>query len=153
MSKIQLTDGSEVPEDGSHNEDRGDGQNKGYVVLSPEERAKGFVRPVRNSYIHIGKVRKYPVREMSDEEKANFADQKWEFYEEYPKGEHGSALGRYWTRKELQGCNARTTMGNALAETYARDPKFYGATFCCACSTHFPVEEFVWDGTNEQVGS
>jgi hypothetical protein len=22
-------------------------------------------------------------------------------------------------------------MGRALSETYARDPKFYGATFCC----------------------
>lgn len=33
-------------------EDRGDGQQKGYVILCDEERAKGFVRPVRTSYIH-----------------------------------------------------------------------------------------------------
>ncbi len=52
MSKVELTDGSPVPEDRSHTEDRGDGQQKGYVVLSPEERAKGFVKPVRRSYIH-----------------------------------------------------------------------------------------------------
>lgn len=32
--------------------DRGDGQQKGYVVLSAEERAKGFVRPVRRTYKH-----------------------------------------------------------------------------------------------------
>lgn len=32
--------------------DRGDGQQKGYVVLSAEERAKGFVRPVRTKYLH-----------------------------------------------------------------------------------------------------
>jgi hypothetical protein len=52
MSNTQLTDGSPVPEDRSHTENRGDGQQKGYVVLSPEERAKGFVKPVRKSYIH-----------------------------------------------------------------------------------------------------
>lgn len=52
MSKIELTDGSPVPEDGSHKRDRGDGQQVGYVVLSPEERAKGFIKPVRRSYTH-----------------------------------------------------------------------------------------------------
>jgi hypothetical protein len=31
---------------------RPDGQQKTYLVLSPEERAKGFVRPVRRSYCH-----------------------------------------------------------------------------------------------------
>lgn len=29
-----------------------DGQQKNYLVLSAEERAKGFVRPVRCTYIH-----------------------------------------------------------------------------------------------------
>ena len=29
-------------------------QNKTYLVLSEEERAKGFVRPVRTSYRHVG---------------------------------------------------------------------------------------------------
>jgi hypothetical protein len=53
MSKVQLTDGSPVPEDRSHTEiDPKTGQQKGYIVLSPEERAKGFVKPVRKSYIH-----------------------------------------------------------------------------------------------------
>lgn len=28
------------------------GQHKGYVVLCPDERAKGFVRPYRDSYKH-----------------------------------------------------------------------------------------------------
>lgn len=50
MTKTTLTDGSPVTED--HRELRPDGMQKGYVVLSDEERAKGFVRPVRNSYIH-----------------------------------------------------------------------------------------------------
>lgn len=51
-SQQVLTNVSPVPVDRSHVQDRGDGQQKGYVVLSAEERAKGFVRPVRQSYIH-----------------------------------------------------------------------------------------------------
>lgn len=43
-------------------------------------------------------------------------------------------------------------MGRALSETYARDPKFYVATYCVHCRAHFPAEEFLWDGTNEKVG-
>jgi hypothetical protein len=79
-------------------------QNPVYLVLSDEERAKGFIRPVRRTYVH--KV-----------------------------------------------CGVATTMGLVLAETYARQPDFYGATYCCGCSKHLPVGEFVWDGTNEKVGS
>lgn len=46
-----LTDGSPVPAD--HREiNPATGQQKGYVVLSEAERAKGFVRPVRDSYVH-----------------------------------------------------------------------------------------------------
>lgn len=44
-------------------------------------------------------------------------------------------------------------MNKALAETYARQPSFYGETFCCGCNAHFPVEEFYWDGTDKRVGS
>lgn len=46
-----LTDGSPVPDD--HREIRPDGMQRAYVVLSAEERAKGFVRPVRRSYVHL----------------------------------------------------------------------------------------------------
>ena len=78
------------------------GQHKSFWVLSECERAKGFVRPVRDSYRH-------------------------------------------------EKCGTVTTMGRALAETYARDPKFYGATMCVGCGSHFPVGEhgqFVWlDGS------
>ena len=51
-SKQELTDGSPVPEDRSHTRNRGDGQQVGYVVLTEEERRKGFVKPVRRSYVH-----------------------------------------------------------------------------------------------------
>ena len=46
-----LTDGSPVTPD--HREHLPDGMQKAYVVLSDEERAKGFVRPVRRSYVHL----------------------------------------------------------------------------------------------------
>jgi hypothetical protein len=44
-------------------------------------------------------------------------------------------------------CGGVTTMGRLLAETYQRDPSFYGSTFCVHCKGHFPVGEhgeFVW---------
>jgi len=45
-----LADGSPVTDD--HTDIKPNGQQKDYVVLSEEERAKGFVEPVRLSYIH-----------------------------------------------------------------------------------------------------
>lgn len=53
MSERQLETGEPVPEDGSHATLRADGQQEHYIVLSPEERAKGFVKPVRTKYRHI----------------------------------------------------------------------------------------------------
>lgn len=52
-----------------------------------------------------------------------------------------------------RGCRAVTRMSLALAETYARKPHFYGATYCVGCAMHLPVAEFDWDGTSEPVGS
>lgn len=100
--KTCLTDGSPVTV--GHRELKENGQQKGYVVLCPEERAKGFVRPYRDKYVHLK-------------------------------------------------CGTVTTMAPSIAETYARDPYFYSGTFCVGCGAHFPLEEFVWDGTDEQVGS
>lgn len=51
MTKTTLTDGSPVTPD--HRELKENGQQKGYVVLSEDERAKGFVRPVRQEYKHL----------------------------------------------------------------------------------------------------
>lgn len=104
----------------------GEGMNEAYLVLSDEERAKGFVRPVRRSYVH---------RFMLD----------------------GSPVPTVLTSLEgVGGCGALTTMAQAIAETYARDPGFYGATYCVGCRTHLPVGadgEFYWDGTDEKVGT
>jgi len=100
-----LTDGSPVASD--HREiDPATGMQKGYVVLSEAERAKGFVRPVLASYRHLK-------------------------------------------------CGQITTMGRALAETYARQPDFYTGTFCANCRAHFPVGEsgeFVWYGVDGMDG-
>lgn len=149
-----MTDGSPVTED--HREiNPATGQQKGYVVLSEEERKKGFVRPVRQSYVHVGPLRpKYPLRDLTEEENKRYSQYGYFKYEQYPEDE--TTLGKYWTQSELnkKGCGATTTMSLPLAETYARDPEFYGATFCTGCGAHHPVGEFIWAGTPiERVGS
>lgn len=101
-SKRCMTSGN--PESPDHRELLPNGQQKDYVVLCPQERAKGFVRPIRRSYRH-------------------------------------------------KTCHSITTMGLALAETYARDPQFYSGTFCCTCGAHFPLDQFVWEGTEEILGT
>ena len=50
-------------------------------------------------------------------------------------------------------CAGVTSMGRSLSETYARDPTFYGATFCVHCNGHFPVSEFTWTLDGQRVGS
>jgi hypothetical protein len=48
-------------------------------------------------------------------------------------------------------CGTVTTMAQPIAETYARKPGFYGATYCTECRQHLPVGvngEFTWiDGS------
>jgi len=55
-SQRTLTDGSPVTDD--HREIGPDGLQKGYVVLSEEERKRGFIRPFRDAYRHLkcGKI-------------------------------------------------------------------------------------------------
>ena len=49
----QLVNGQPVPPDQSHTKlDPKTGQQKDYIVLSPEERAKGYIRPLRLMYTH-----------------------------------------------------------------------------------------------------
>lgn len=45
-------------------------------------------------------------------------------------------------------CGGSTTMALTIAETYAANPRYYGATYCSTCHGHYPVGpagEFVWD--------
>lgn len=137
------------------------GQHGAYWVLTAEERAKGFVRPVRRSYCHVGAPGpKHPLRDLTAEELERHGRFGYVKFEAYPPDPASSVTGRFWTQAQLdaigKGCRTVTTMGLAIAETYARDPGFYGSTFCCACRTHLPVGEageFVWDGTDERVGT
>lgn len=83
------------------------GQNKKYIVLSDEELSKGFVEPVRDTYIHTT-------------------------------------------------CGTETRMSVKIAETYARNPGFYGSTWCHCCVGHFPVGEngqFFWKNSDQKVGT
>lgn len=153
-----LADGSPVTAD--HTQiDPVSGQQKKYVVLSEEERKRGFVRPVRDSYRHVGPPPpKNTLRVLTAEEHLRYDQFGYVRYEEYTDPD-AQACGKYWTQPELdrlKGCGAVTTMGRALAETYARDPGFYGGTFCVGCKEHFPVGqhgEFMWVGTTERVGT
>jgi hypothetical protein len=100
------------------------GQHDGYIVLCPDERAKGFVRPYRDSYKHVG----VETQLVDDNDDLS----------------HKVRTG---------GCGTVTRMGCALSETYARDPQFYTATFCVGCNKHLPIAEFVWTADGQQVGS
>lgn len=142
------------PKDSELKKINSDGQQAVYLVLSEEERAKGFVRPVRNKYVHVGIRPKNPIRDLTPEEHERYDKFGYVAYEDYPEPRDSASIGRFWTKEALNsGCGSETKMGFALAETYARDPSFYGATFCCCCGKHFPVEEFIWRGTQERVGS
>lgn len=136
-------------------------QNKIYLVLSQDEIAKGFKRPYRDAYKHIGiPGPKFPLRDFTEEEMTRWASSGYVKFEPYPEGYKGSATGHLWTQAALdsvgKGCGDITTMGRALSETYARDPGFYGATYCCGCMKHFKVGadgEFIWTADGERVGT
>jgi hypothetical protein len=137
-------------------------QHDTYLVLSEAERAKGFVRPVRRSYVHVGiPGPKFPLRDLTDEEKERWARLGLREVRAVPARHKGSALGRYWTQAALdsvgKGCGTAHHMGQALAETYARRAGgFYGSTILLRLLDAPRVGEdgeFVWDGTDERVGT
>jgi hypothetical protein len=160
MSNRVLTDGSPVPDDDSHTKLRADGQQVGYVVLSAEERAKGFVKSVRNKYLHVG-APPLPdgARDLTEAERKSWVNDSdkdpFEKYAPHPPEKGGPALGKFFTRSQVaragKRCGSVTTMGQSIAETYARNPSFYGATFCCACGAHFPLNEFTWEPDGEPM--
>ncbi len=129
-------------------------QSEAYLVLSEEERAKGFARPVRRSYQHVGSKPQYPLRDLTDEEKELWSGAGYVKFEVYPESE-SPKTGKFWTQEQLdkRGCGTVTTMAQAIAETYARQPHFYGATYCTGCQKHLPVGEFVWVDDGTVVGS
>jgi hypothetical protein len=136
------------------------GMHGSYYVLSAEERAKGFVRPVRRSYAHVGRSSpKNPLRDLTPEEQERHRAWGYVKFEAYPASEY-PVTGRFWTQRDLDvgagGCGATTIMAPEIAETYARDPSYYGSTYCWGCKEHRLVGtqgEFVWSGTAERVGT
>ena len=50
--KIEASGGGDLPPDYKNIDPKTGGQ-KAYAVLTPEERAKGFVRPYRDTYTHL----------------------------------------------------------------------------------------------------
>lgn len=140
---------------------RPDGQHVDHWVMCPTEIIKeGFKRPVRLKYQHVGIAGpRYPLRDPTPEERERWGNDIAK-YEPYPPGAHGSALGHLWSQADLdkigKGCGTVTSMPKQIAETYAANPHYYGSTFCCGCGTYLPVGkdgEFVWDGTNDRVGT
>lgn len=103
-----MVDPAKAPPSAPTEERLTDGQHADHYVLCPEDRAQGYVEPLRLEYRHLE-------------------------------------------------CGGVTRMPRACAETYARDPGYYGATFCCICGNYFPVGErgeFVWDdGSEQRVGT
>jgi hypothetical protein len=129
------------------------GMQKSYLVLSEEERAKGFIRPVRRSYKHVGVRPKYPLRDLTPDEQERYGEFGYVKYEAYPESE-SPVNGRFWTAAQLaSGCGTATTMAIALAETWARRIDFYGATYCAQCRTHIAVEEFAWEPDGSTLGT
>lgn len=164
MEAVSLTSDRDDPRLGHGPDTEAGPQNEAYLILSDEERAQGFVRPVRRSYRHVGiAAPRYPLRDLTEDERETYAGAGYVKYEEYPAGQ--LALGRFWTQADLdranKACGDTTRMAEAIAETYARQPAFYGATYCCTCQMHLPVGaqgEFVWlnpDGSDsgERVGT
>ena len=139
-------------------------QHDVYLVLSDEERVKGFIRPLRRAYRHVGApAPRWPLRDLTARELEMYAGVGYVKYEEYPADDH-PVTGRFWTQAQLdntgKGCGTVTTMALGIAETYARNPQFYGATYCVGCRMHLPVGRngvFVWDDggadTEERVGT
>ena len=77
-----------------------------------------------------------------------------EVYLVLPEDERKKGFVRPFRNKYVhKTCGFETIMGDALSETYARNPKFYGATYCVSCEMHRPVSEFTWSADGEVVGS
>lgn len=142
-TKLCTTDGRS-PEAARASQTNETGQHESYIVLCEEERKKGFVRPYRDKYTHVGRTN------ICGKPKEN--QEPGEDWVCCMPTHDGECIG-FGRKQDMRGCGTVTTMGRALSETYARDPTFYGATFCVACNRHLPVGEFVWTADGQRIGS
>lgn len=119
-----------------------------YLVLSEEERAKGFVRPVYREYRHVGRK---PYCGKPADHYPDGVDPQGERWLCCMHDDTTDTCKGWMMEKNTWGCGAITKMGLALCETYAAQPGFYSHTFCASCNKHLPVSEFCWvlpDGTD-----
>lgn len=143
------------PKDERINKTKPNGQREAYLILPQHEIDKGFIRPVFGSYVHVGRA-----KELCGE-----GDQYAQGYLCALDKDHSGecvkttyfkdvniirGLGVY---NKLNECDHITQVTKPIAETLARDPKFYKELFCAHCKEHKNVNEFVWLGTNITVGS
>jgi len=50
-------------------------------------------------------------------------------------------------------CGTVTKISKSIAETFAKNPKFYTHTFCCKCQRHLPLKEFIWSDDDQVLGT
>lgn len=73
-------------------------------------------------------------------------------YENYPTIDEGPFVQKpRRTYVHVDGCGVVTKMSLELAESVARDPTYYSATFCVGCGTHVPVEQVEWEDGSDWV--
>jgi hypothetical protein len=73
-----------------------------------------------------------------------------------PDGERRSLVRPIYETYVHTTCGTETRMARAIAETYAANPIFYGATYCAGCRKHYRVGaqgRFVWTSDGTLVGT
>lgn len=72
-------------------------------------------------------------------------------YERHPTTDEGEFVQPIRDTYVHEDCGSSTTMGSALAESFARDPSQYGKTFCAECGDYYPLSQFTWQGSGQPV--
>jgi len=75
-------------------------------------------------------------------------------YENYPtidEGEFEQAPRKWYIH--VDGCGEETGMSEELVKSVARNPEYYGKTYCAGCEEHVPVSEVEWQDGSDWVVS
>lgn len=73
-------------------------------------------------------------------------------HERHPTNTDGEYVAPVRTKYIHSKCGVETVVGSVIAETYAKNPTFYGRTFCVGCHDYFPISEFNWSRDRVQLG-
>jgi hypothetical protein len=66
-------------------------------------------------------------------------------HENYPvntEGEYVAPIRRTYVHRK---CGVATKVSMNIAETYAKNPRYYSHTFCVGCKEHMPINQFEWE--------